>query len=57
MSPSTFVKAGIVALAYASQVEAVLKYTLDPSDSYSGESFFNNWDFTTVRLRVYEIFE
>jgi len=48
MSPSTFVKAGIVALAYASQVEAVLKYTLDPSDNYSGDSFFDKWDFFTV---------
>ena len=57
MSPSTFVKAGIIALAYASQVEAVLKYTLDPSDNYSGESFFNSWDFITVRSRMIELVE
>jgi len=55
MSPSTFVKAGILALAYASQVEAVLKYTLDPSDNYSGEDFFNNWDFITVRSYTTEV--
>jgi len=42
----SIVKAGILALALSLQVDA--KYVLDASDNYSGQTFFDKWDFITV---------
>jgi hypothetical protein len=49
MTPS-IIKAGVLALTLAIQVEAA-RYTLDPTDNYSGANFFNLWDFVTVSLQ------
>ena len=45
-------KAGVLALAVISQVEAA-EYTLAASDTYSGEGFFDMWNFITVGRQDY----
>ena len=40
-------KAGALALAYASVAAAAKSYTIE--DTYEGRNFFNNFDFFTVR--------
>jgi len=49
MYASSIIKAGLVAFVFAGKAQAVLKYTLDPTDNYSGADFFDMWEFFTVR--------
>jgi hypothetical protein len=50
MSPSIFFKAGTLVLACANTVAATMEYTLASEDNYSGNTFFDSWDFFTVRI-------
>ncbi len=57
---SSVVKAGAVAMAALASFHTVSAisvvnqvYTLDPSDNYSGQSFFDKWNFFTVSTTVF----